>query len=250
MNFGASLRYVSTSYRFFLAHIAAFACLAMPWSILAGLTALLHKEVLLIFAYLILARMGTARICVGWCRSILLGERLLSPHNFGRREWQFLRLLLIPPAMMGAVYALVSLVSTGRAGSANTLAGWMGGYPFDLAFALVWVVAFVPLAWVFPAIAVDSRDATIGQSFQKARSVAGPLFLGLLIASLPMVAGYLVGKRFDAEAMFGNHEWVAVVELALITITAYVSDVVIAGYASFFYRSPKPSDDARLPHGA
>ena len=232
MNIGRSLRLALMSYRFLVAHFAAFVRLALPWSIASGVLVAIGEHASHISEWLLLPIARTC-ICVAWCRTILLDQPIGSAAVFSAREWRFFRVSVIPSAILFGLGAIIF----------GPAAMFENAYePIDLYAVLAtieigsfWILLMAPLLLARAAIAIDDPEFGICRSMRASGRIILPIFLGAMAAYVPVFLMLIIpdGSRRSSD-------WIGIgtifLEYCGYALLGLASDAVLIGFAAYLYR--------------
>jgi len=218
------------SYRFLLIRFMSFLRLAIFWSLLVGATEFLPAAER--FTSWMTLPFASAFISVIWIRALLLGRGFAFPSSFGLREWRFLRISLIPTAIVGGV---VTLIRVGWPTSMND-PGPVNIQPIFSILLLfgIWVLATAPLLLSLSATAVDDHHRGLRWSLRTTLPFLIPIFLGIVVTRFPILVlaifsvaiGHAIGSSVGKAAIFS----------AIGSLLLLANDAALAGLASYVYR--------------
>ncbi len=219
------------SYRFLGAQFGSFLRLTLPWSIAVGTLAAVGEYGFQISVWLVLPIANTC-ICVAWCRAILLDQRPASSAIFGAREWRFLRVSLIPSAVLFGA----AVILTGSPWTAFDLANQTADLDTTLATIAVgafWILLMAPLLLARAAIAIDDSQFGIFCSIRESVRFILPIFLGVMIAYAPMFLMQFIEPSARSSDLIGISS--TILEYSGYVLLEFASNIAFVGFAAYSY---------------
>lgn len=227
-----SFRLALMSYQFLAGHFSSFLRLALPWSIASGTLVAIGEYEARISTWFLLPIASTC-ICVAWCRAILLDRPPTSSGVFGAREWRFLRVSLIPSAVLfglATVLAGSPWAALDGENEAADLAMDLG----TIAVGAFWMLLMAPLLLARAAITIDDSQFGVYRSVRESLRIILPIFLGAMIAYAPMFLIQFIDGGTRSSDLIGIST--IMLEYSGYALLDLASSVALAGFAAYLYR--------------